>query len=192
MDTPLVIKDLKLSQYFKELSADSLYPSAGSSAAVTAAHAAALFAMTCRVNLRKIKEGKGYQQGVSENPKNYWEETLRRAESLMEQTLALAQKDGFAIKDFFEGDPSGAKKFTEIPLQIARCAGEIISLIKDSLPQSYPPVKADMECASWLAEGSKKAALMVAHYNLPLLKEEEKQYYVNQIEKLSAPPLPCG
>lgn len=192
MDTPLVIKELKLDQYFKELSADSLYPSAGSSAAVTAAHAAGLFAMACRVNLRKFKEGKGYQQKTSQNPKNYWEETLRRAESLMEQTLALAQKDGFAIKDFFEGDPSGAKKFTEIPLQIARCAGEIISLIKDSLPQSYPPVKADMECARWLAEGSKKAALMVAHYNLPLLKEEEKQYYVNQIEKLSAPPLPCG
>ncbi len=193
MDTPLVIKDLKLAQYFKELSADSLYPSAGSSAAVTAAHAAALFAMTCRVNLRKIKEKKeSNQQEVSPNPQNYWEETLHRAESLMERALALAQEDGFAIKAFFEGDPSAAKKFIDIPLEIARCAGEIISLIERSLPQSYPPVKADMECASWLAEGSKKAALMVAHYNIPLLKEEEKQYYVNQIEELSARPIPCG
>ncbi|HHY39672.1 MAG TPA: hypothetical protein GX502_00275, partial [Syntrophaceticus sp.] len=117
MDTPLVIKDLKLAQYFKELSADSLYPSAGSSAAVTAAHAAALFAMTCRVNLRKIKEKKeSNQQEVSPNPQNYWEETLHRAESLMERALALAQEDGFAIKAFFEGDPSAAKKFIDIPL----------------------------------------------------------------------------
>ncbi|MFY9139546.1 MAG: cyclodeaminase/cyclohydrolase family protein [Thermacetogeniaceae bacterium] len=191
MDTPPVIKELKLSQYFRELSADSLYPSAGSSAGVTAAHAAALFAMTCRVNLRRIKEEKGSQQQKdSLNPQNYWEETLLRAETLMERALALAQEDGFAIKAFFEGTPLAAKKFTDIPLEIARCAGEIISLIKHSLPQSYPPVKADMECARWLAEGSKKAALMVAQYNIPYLKEEEKQYYVNQIEELSAPPIP--
>ena len=193
MDTPPVIKDLTLTQYFKVLAADSIYPSAGSSAAVTAAHAAALFAMTCRVNLRKIKENKdSHQQEVSQNPKNYWEEKLRGAESLLERALALAQEDGFAIKAFFEGNPLGAKKATDIPLEIARCAGEIISLVKHSLPQSYPPVKADMECARWLAEGSKKAALMVAHYNIPLLKEEEKQYYVKQIEELSAPPIPCG
>jgi len=158
MDTLLDIKELKLSQYFKELSADTLYPSAGSSAAVTAAHAAGLFAMACRVNLRKVKKKKGsHQQEVPQNSKDYWEETLRRTESLMEQALALAQEDGFAIKDFFEGDQSAAKKFTEIPLKIARCAEEIITLIKRSLPQSYPPVKADMECARWLAEGSKKS-----------------------------------
>ena len=57
MDDIPVIKDYRLAAYFQELSTDSLYPSAGSSAAMTAAHAAALFAMVCRVNLRKIEEG---------------------------------------------------------------------------------------------------------------------------------------
>lgn len=189
MDIPPVIKDLKLKQYFKELSADSLYPSAGSSAAVTAAHAAALFAMACRVNLRHIKEE---EQTQSKNRWNYWNQTLCAAESLLERALNLAQQDGFAIKAFVEGAPLGPKKATDIPLEIARRAGELISLIKRSFSKSYKPVCGDMECARWLAEGSKKAALMVAHYNIPLLKPEERQGYINQIEELSAPPTPCG
>jgi formiminotetrahydrofolate cyclodeaminase len=193
VDTPLAIKALKLEQYFKELSADSLYPSAGSSAAVTAAHAAALFAMACRVNLRRINgEEQTHDKDVSNNRRDYWEKTLNAAESLLEQSLALAQQDGFAIKAFVEGAPLGAKEATDIPLEIARCAKKLISLIERSFSRSYTPVRGDMECARWLAEGSKKAALMVAHYNIPLLKPEERQNYVNKIQELSVPPAPCG
>ncbi|MGI6307225.1 MAG: cyclodeaminase/cyclohydrolase family protein [Dethiobacteria bacterium] len=178
-----VIKDLRLTAYFQELSADSLYPSAGSSAAMTAAHAAALFAMACRVNLRKIKEGSPAGEGDN-GQKDFWQETLKKAELLLEQSLALAQEDGFAIKDFMKGVPQGAERATDIPLKIARCAGEITVLTRGALPKSYVPVQADVECARCLAAGSKKAALTVARYNLPLLDQDKRENYSDQISKL--------
>jgi formiminotetrahydrofolate cyclodeaminase len=175
-----VIKDYQLAAYFQELSADSLYPSAGSSAAMTAAHAAALFAMVCRVNLRKIKENPSTRKD-NHDKEIFWQETLHKAEKLLEQSFALAQEDGFAIKDFMEGVPQGAEKATRIPLDIARCAEEIIALIKCAFPKSYAPVQADAECARCLAEGSKKASLTVAGYNLPLLSQEKRESFTNQI-----------
>lgn len=181
MDDIPVIKNYSLIDYFKELSADSLYPSAGSSAAMTAAHAAALFAMVCRVNLRRIVEDSSKDKQRCKSRKKYWEETLHQAELLLEKSLSLAQEDGFAIKDFVEGCPQGPGKATAIPLEIARCAEEIIALITGALPQSYIPVQADAECSRCLAEGSKKAALSVAYHNLPLLSPEERQNYVNQV-----------
>lgn len=184
MDDIPVIKDYQLAVYFEELSADSLYPSAGSSAAMTAAHAAALFAMVCRVNLRKNKETSSKGEQGNENRKIFWEETLHKANLLLERSLSLAQEDGFAIKDFVESNPRGPEKATDIPLEIARCAEEIIALITDALPKSYAPVQADAECARSLAEGSKKAALTVAHHNLPLLSKEQQRNYVNQITAL--------
>ncbi|HHV34329.1 MAG TPA: hypothetical protein GXX59_01940 [Syntrophomonadaceae bacterium] len=184
MDDIPVIKDYQLAEYFQELSADSLYPSAGSSAAMTAAHAAALFAMVCRVNLRKIREDSSKGKQGSENRKILWEETLHQADMLIGRSLSLAQEDGFAIKDFVEGCPQGPAKATDIPLEIARCADKITALITNALRESYAPVQADAECARCLAEGSKKAALTVAHHNLPLLSPEERQNYVNQIAEL--------
>ncbi|MDD3315121.1 MAG: cyclodeaminase/cyclohydrolase family protein [Syntrophaceticus sp.] len=178
-----VIKDYQLTAYFQELSADSLYPSAGSSAAMTAAHAAALFAMVCRVNLRKIKEDLSTRKD-NQDRKIFWEETLHKADQILEQSLALAQEDGFAIKDFMEGVPQGGGKATSIPLDIACCAGEIIALITHAFPKSYAPVQADAECARCLAEGSKKASLTVARYNLPLLSQEERESFTNQITAL--------
>ena len=56
-------------------------------------------------------------------------------------------------------------------------------LVNHSFPSPIP-VKADMECARWLAEGSKPPDGGSLQYSL--LKEEEKQYYVKQIES-SAP-----
>ncbi|CEO88367.1 MAG TPA: cyclodeaminase/cyclohydrolase family protein [Syntrophaceticus sp.] len=190
MDNIPIIKDYQLTAYFQELSADSLYPSAGSSAAMTAAHAAALFAMVCRVNLRKISEDLSAGEASkeeSENRKLFWEETLHQAELFLERSLSLAQEDGFAIKYFVEGDPLGPGKATEIPLEIARCTGEIIALITDALPKSYAPIRADAECARCLAEGSRKAALTVAQHNIPLLSAEERQNYVDQIVELAFP-----
>ena len=161
-----VIKDLQLTTYFQELAADSVYPSAGSSAALTAAHAAALFAMACRVNLRKIREGLPAGKGNNGLPV-FWQETLGKAELLLEQTLALAQEDGFAVKDFIEGVPQGAERATTIPLQIARCAGEIIILTRDALP-NLVPVQADVMCPLF-GSREQQAALTVARYNLPCL-----------------------
>jgi formiminotetrahydrofolate cyclodeaminase len=180
MDDIPVIKDCSLEAYFRKLSADSLYPSAGSSAAVTAAHAAALFALACRVNLRKIKENPLKKEG-GENRETFWQETLHKADSFWEQSLDLAQKDGFAIKEFMEGAPQSAEKATDIPLQIAHCAGAIILLIEHALPQCYAPVKADAESARCLAEGSRNAALTIARYNLQLLDQEARNNYVNKI-----------
>ncbi|MGI5822446.1 MAG: cyclodeaminase/cyclohydrolase family protein [Dethiobacteria bacterium] len=178
-----IIKDLRLTAYFQKLSADSPYPSAGSSAALTVAHAAALFAMACRVNLRKIKEGLSAEKG-NNGRQVFWQETLGKAELLFEQTLALAQEDGFAVKDFIEGVPRGAERATAIPLKIARCAGEIIILTKGALPKSYVPVQADVECARCLAAGGKQAALTVARYNLPLLDQDKRESYADQISKV--------
>ena len=186
MDDIPVIKDYRLAAYFQDLSADSLYPSAGSSAAMTAAHAAALFAMVCRVNLRKIEEEKSKKQEINdrEDRKTFWQETLNYADLFLEQSLALAQEDGFAVKDYIEGVPQGAEKATSIPLKIARCAREIIALITRVFPESYAPVQADAECARCLAEGSRKAALKVARYNLPLLSQDKRESYVNQISEM--------
>lgn len=178
-----VIKDYRLAAYFQELSADSLYPSAGSSAAMTAAHAAALFAMVCRVNLRKIEEDPSKREGKNDR-ETFWQETLHNADLLLEQSLVLAQEDGFAVKDFMEGAPQGAEKATNIPLKIARSAGEIIALIIRAFPESYAPVQADAECARCLAEGSRKAALTIARYNLSLLSQDKRESYVNQISEI--------
>jgi formiminotetrahydrofolate cyclodeaminase len=150
---------------------------------MTAAHAAALFAMACRVNLRKIEEGSS-KRVENNDRKTFWQETLHNAALLLEQSLALAQEDGFAIKDFIEGAPQGAEKVIDIPLKIARCAGEIIALIIRAFPKSYAHVQADAECARCLAEGSRKAALTVARYNLPLLSQDKRESYVNQISEL--------
>ena len=178
-----VIKDYRLAAYFQELSADSLYPRAGSSAAMTAAHAAALFSMACRVNLRKIEEESSKRE-ASNDRKTFWQEILRKADHLLEHSLALAQEDGFAIRDFIEGAPQGAEKATDIPLKIARCAGEIIALIIRAFPESYAPVQADVECARHLAEGSREAALTVARYNLSLFNQDKRESYVNQISEI--------
>jgi formiminotetrahydrofolate cyclodeaminase len=180
-DVP-TIKDYRLLAYFQELSADSLYPSAGSSSAITAAHAAALFAMACRVNLRKIETSSN--EKIEKEQKTFWQKTLFKADLLLEQSLALAQEDGFAIKNFFEGASKGAEKATTVPLQIAHCAGEIITLIRSAFPRSYAPVRADIECARCLAEGSKKAALTVARYNLQLLEQELLEDYTKKILEL--------
>ncbi|NMB35643.1 MAG: hypothetical protein GX989_05070 [Firmicutes bacterium] len=180
MDDVAVINDYQLAQYFQELSADSLYPSAGSSAALTAAHAAALFAMACRVNLRKIEE-KSSESKNNKGRKTFWQDLLHRATLLLEQSLVLAQADGFAIKDYVEGAPRGAEKATKIPLNIARCAMEIAALTRRAFPDSYAPVQADVECASCLAEGSKEAALIVARYNLPLLSPGKQDDFAQQI-----------
>ncbi len=179
-----VLKDYQIASYFQELSADSLYPSAGSSAAMTAAHAAALFTMVCRVNLRVAGEGPSSAKEETSEGKTFWQETLHTASLLLERALSLAQDDGFAIKDFVEGNPAGPGKATAVPLQIARCARKIIALITEAMPQSYPPVQADAECSRCLAQGSKKAALAVARHNLPLLSPAERQHCVNQIAEL--------
>jgi hypothetical protein len=89
--------------------------------------------------------------------KTFWQKTLQNAALLLEQSLALSQEVGFAIKDFIEGAPQGAKKVTDIPLKIACCAGKIIALIIRAFPESYAPVQADAECTHCLAEGSRKA-----------------------------------
>lgn len=134
----------------------------------------------------RLKKGEASKE-KSENRKIFWEETLHQAELFLERSLSLAQEDGFAIKDFVEGDPLGPGKATEIPLEIARCTGEIIALITDALPKSYAPIRADAECARCLAEGSRKAALTVAQHNIPLLSAEERQNYVDQIVELAFP-----
>lgn len=180
-----VLKDYRLAEYFLKLSADSLYPSAGSSAAMTVAHAAALFAMACRVNLRKIKKDP-IGRGKNNDPRAFWQEILRQANLFLEQALALAQEDGFAVKDFVEGVPGAAERATGIPLQIARCAHETIALLMHAIPKSYAPVQADMECARCLAEGGIKAALAVARSNLSLLSQDKRGNYVNLIAEIES------
>lgn len=187
MDDIPIIKDYRLEKYFLELSADSLYPSAGSSAAMTVAHAAALFAMACRVNLRKARENLNKKNG-NKDAMAFWQGIIYKADISLEQSLALAQEDGLAIRNYFEGDPQGAERLIDIPLEIARCAGEIIILIKQAFPGSYAPVQADMECARLLAEGGRKAALIIARYNLPLLSWSKQDNYVNQIAEIEPEP----
>lgn len=188
MDEVPLIKNLPLSDYFTKLAEDSLYPSAGSSSAMTAAHAAALFAMFCRVNLRKAEESRADLPGNGEGAEvkvDFWKGMLKKALALTKRSFALAQEDGFAIRDFMEGNPLGPFRMIEVPLKIARCAAEIAAAIHRAFPESYPPVRADAETARCLAEGSKKAALAVARYNLPLLPDAaDRLTYVNQIEEL--------
>ena len=183
MDDIPIIKDYRLGEYFLELSADSLYPSAGSSAAMITAHAAALFAMACRVHLRKAGE-KRNKKSKNKDSTVFWQEFIRKVDNYREQSLALAQEDGFAIKDYFEGNSQGAERLIDIPLEIARCAGEIITLTEQAFPSSYAPVQADIECARLLAGGGRKAALTIARYNLPLLDRSKQENYVNQIAGL--------
>ncbi len=183
-----VIRDLKVSEYFAELASDSLFPSAGAAAALTGAQAAALFAMVCRVNIRKIKDAAGGGNGGAPDQEQlaFWERSLELAGSCTRRFLDLAQEDGTAYREVVEEKPQGPSHSIEVPLGIARCGGELAALIEAAFPKSYAPVRADAETAICLVRGSKKAALTVARYNLPLLKEKsEREYYVNQIEELS-------
>ncbi len=196
------VKDLTLSAYLAELAADSLFPSAGAAAAVTGAQAAALFAMVCRVNIRKLKEkagktagsvecetgqasSRGKPQGEAEAGRSFWGKMLAQAQKCQMRCLELAQADGLAYREVVGGNPEGPAHALEVPLQIARCCRETAHLIEQALPESYAPVRADAETAFWLARGSKKAALAVARHNLALIQNEsERENYVNQIELL--------
>lgn len=183
-----VISNLKVSDYLSEIASDSLFPSAGAAAALTGAQAAALFAMVCRVNLRKlrdVKESKG--KGVGDRQKlAFWESSLELASSWIQRLLELAQEDGTAYREVVGGKPEGPSHSIDVPLEIGRCCGELTELIKTAMPLSYHPVLPDAETAHCLAEGSKKAALAIARSNIFLLKQKlEQEYYVNQIEILS-------
>jgi len=179
-----VIKDLTIADYFRELADDSLFPSAGASAGLTAAQGAALFAMVCRVNLRKLDD-----QGVAEPGQkeqlDFWKRILAQADELTERCLDLAQEDGSAYRDVAEGDPNGPAHAMDVPLEIARHSLKIAGLIRAALPKSYAPVKADAETALALVRGSFRAGLVVARHNLPLLKNQiEQDNYVNLIDAL--------
>lgn len=192
------VKNLTVSTYLAELAADSLFPSAGVAAALTGAQAAALLAMVCRVNLRKIKEksgqtpgleegnaGRGDSDGEAEAGWGFWRKMLEQAQKRQRRYLELAQADGVAYQEVVDGNPEGPAHALEIPLQIAECAWETAHLIKQALLESYAPVRADAETALHLARGSKEAALAVARHNLALLQNEsERGNYVNQIKLL--------
>ncbi len=170
----LLLPELTLAAYLEELAADSLFPSAGAAAALSAAQAAGLLAMVCRVNLRRGQE-----------PRAAWEEDLARAEGLIKELIGLAQEDGNAYRAVVSGDPDGPRRALEVPLRIASCAASAARLLAGSIPRSYPPVRADAETGLHLAQGSKKAALSIARHNLTLLKSaEEREEYARKIRAL--------
>jgi formiminotetrahydrofolate cyclodeaminase len=193
-----VIGDLTVTGYLSELAGDSLFPAAGSSAGLTAAQGAALLAMVCRVNLRKLEEGKlknsksgadsATEPGRGESEGEtlaFWQRVLEQAERLTERCLELAQEDGAAYRDVVDGDPKGPAHALEVPLEIARRSLEITGLIRTALPRSYAPVRADAMTALALVQGSFRAGLVVARCNLPLLHDEaERENYVNLINAL--------
>jgi formiminotetrahydrofolate cyclodeaminase len=185
-----VIKDLNIADYLRELASDSLFPSAGAAAGLTAAQGAALFAMACRVNLRKLDEGNtggarsGYEAGHAEKVA-FWERMLELVEKLTGRCLDLAQEDGAAYRDVVDEDPHGPAHAMEVPLEIARRSLEIAALIRSALPGSYAPVRADSKTALALVQGSFRAGLTVARHNLPLIPDQaERDNYVNLIQAL--------
>lgn len=174
-----IIKDLKVADYLAELAADSLFPSAGAAAALGGAQAASLFAMVCRVNLRKSKSGE------TDSGEEYWSRMLAEAEEISNQCLELAQADGLAYRLVVEGDPQGPDHAIEVPLRIASWACKLTLMIKEALSLSYKPVQADAETALHLAEGSKNAALAVARHNLKMIADTARRaYYSKEIENL--------
>jgi formiminotetrahydrofolate cyclodeaminase len=179
-----VIKELNITGYLRELADDSLFPSAGAAAGLTAAQGAALFAMVCRVNLRKLKDKSGAIG--SENKTAFWERALEQAENLTTRCLELAQEDGAAYRDVVDNDLNGPPAHAmDVPLEIARRSLAISILIRSALSRSYAPVRADAETALALVRGSFRASLVVARYNLPLLHDQaERDNYVNLIETL--------
>jgi len=186
-----VIKELNITGYLRELADDSLFPSAGAAAGLTAAQGAALFAMVCRVNLRKLKDKSGAIG--SENKTAFWERALEQAENLTTHCLELAQEDGAAYSDVVDNDPNGPAHAMDVPLEIARRSLEISILIRSALSRSYAPVRADAETALTLVRGSFRAGLVVARYNLPLLHDQTaRDNYVNLIETLKLKAGGCG
>jgi formiminotetrahydrofolate cyclodeaminase len=174
-----IIKDLKVADYLAELAADSLFPSAGAAAALGGAQAASLFAMVCRVNLRKSKSGE------TNSGEDYWSQMLAKAEDLCNQCLELAQADGLAYRKVVDGDPQGPDHAIEVPLEIASNLSKLVLMIKEALPLAYKPVQADAETALHLAEGSKNAALAVARHNLKMITDTAKRAcYRKEIENL--------
>ncbi len=179
-----IIKDLTITDYFRELADDSLFPSAGASAGLTAAQGAALFAMVCRVNLRKLEDKAEGESGYDKQLA-FWKQILEQADELTGRCLELAQEDGAAYREVVAGDPHGPVHAMDVPLEIARLSLQIAGLIRSALPKSYAPVKADAETALALLRGSFRAGLVVARYNLPLLKSQsERDNYVNLIDAL--------
>lgn len=179
-----VIKDLTLTDYLRELADDSLFPSAGASAGTTAAQGAALFAMVCRVNLRKLHDNPVAEPGHADQLA-FWGRILEQADGLSRRCLELAQEDGAAYRDVVDGNPEGPAHAMEVPLEISRLSLKIIRLIQAALPNSYIPVRADAETALVLVRGSFRAALVIARHNLPLLRRQaERDNYVNLIDAL--------
>jgi formiminotetrahydrofolate cyclodeaminase len=143
-------------------SVDEPVPAAGSVAALTGAASAALLALVCEVQARKLAGGDATVE-------------RQRADSLQQRLLGLVDEDAHAFRAFLSarrtqvGLDEALALTTQTPLEIAAACAEVVALGTSVETHTHGLLLGDVRSARTLAGAAREAALEVAKQNVALL-----------------------
>ena len=156
-----MLQEVTLKGFLEELAARKPVPGGGSVSALSGALAAGLVSMAAEFSRDK--------------------KVAEKARRLGKVLLKLVDKDAEA---FAAGD---LKEATEIPLQTARYAYEVLELAEVLLQNCNPRLITDIGVAAKMAEASVEGALLNVKVNLMSLEDEEyKKDILKTARKLSS------
>ena len=174
-------KDYSLTAFADALGKPGYAPAGGSAAAVTAALAAALCAMTAGLG---VKAGHVAMQPLEA-------EVL----AVQNELLDLAQQDTDAYgayvltkreKDITTAAVDAALiRATEVPLLVVQHAARVITILRQAMPHCPPAARPDGLTGIGLAEAASKASLLNARANAArLVGDGERKRMLGQIAEL--------
>jgi formiminotetrahydrofolate cyclodeaminase len=178
--------DLSVEQLLDELARETRVPAGGPAAALTAAVASALVAMTARY------------------ARDEWADattTVAQAEALRRRAVRLAQEDAAALEDVLTAretpiDPRSAVRdfhlcqtlgrAADAPFGIAETACDVAQLAAHVAERGDPEVRADAAAAALLAYGAARAAAHLVEVNLAAAADDERLRLVNRLVERAA------
>lgn len=160
----------RLQGFLDRLASASPIPGGGAAAALTAATAAAIAAMVCRVAAHHTQAG---------GPLAH---TAQEAEALRARLTALMEADADAFAAVLaarrapaEQRPAAVRaalvKATEVPLEIAEGAGQVLALCDRLVSDARASTVSDLGVAVTLAAAALEGAALTARVNLGALDD---------------------
>jgi methenyltetrahydrofolate cyclohydrolase len=164
---------LTVEEWLEALAAADPVPGGGSAAALTAATAAALVAMTARLSPDWPEAGGVAAQALKLRAR-LAELAERDAEVYAESLAALAAKGGEPDerRDFALGAVLG--RAAEVPLAIAETASDAALLAVSAAEHVHPELQPDAQAAAALAAAAAEAAARLVEVNLTTTAEDAR------------------
>ena len=149
-------------RFLDDLASAAPTPGGGAAVGLTGALAAALVAMVCRLTARREPLAPGLLEAAS------------RADELRRRLAHLTTDDAAAYDEVLgarrANDPSAAEaalaRATDVPLAVARSAGDVLALVGEVAPAARASALADLGVALALAEAALNGAVITARANL--------------------------